>query len=575
MGKSKKIFLELKKKRLVALLSPQSVEECIKAYEIFQSEGILLEIALRSEYALKGIQGIMKKYPQALILAGTVLTKEQAKSAIDLGVSGIVSSDFIPEVIDICLDKQIMCIPGGLTDVGKQLAQKAKIYGCTLEELKEKYPYQWIYKLFPALVGSTSNLDMAKAWIGPYKDLTVMYSGGISLETIEECSLKDPQGIFCASALTTDLARPEVLKNTIIQWKTRLSPAPKILEKGRLPIINTVAFGELMLRLSPRPGNRLCDTRELKLNVGGAEANVAVSLANFGFNSCFVTLLPDNSLGDNAIKVLNSYGVDCKFILRRQGRMGLYFLEHGSGFRPSKVIYDRSNSVFSAITPSTIEWDKVMEKKNWFHWTGITPALGKSVLDTLKTSLKIARNKGVTVSADLNFRAKLWEKHTAGRVMAELMPYTDILIANEEDPGNVFGITAEGSDIKQGKLSIKGYEKVAVELMNRYKFKMVAITLRESTSASENKWSALLYDRKNFFQSPVYNIRVIDRVGTGDAFAAGLIYGILSGKTTQEALNFAVASSCLKHSIYGDFNPVTVSEVERLAKGDRSGRVLR
>jgi 2-dehydro-3-deoxygluconokinase len=330
-----------------------------------------------------------------------------------------------------------------------------------------------------------------------------------------------------------------------------------------------------MMRLSTPPGIRLFQARNFKLNFGGAEANVAVSLARFGLDVTFASALPANDLGDSALSELKMHGVDTRFIVRQGNRMGIYYLEHGSGPRPSKVVYDRAHSAFSEMMPGDLDWERVLENAQWFHWTGITPALGDSAAACLKQGLESAKRKGITVSVDLNYRKNLWSEERAKEMMTELMPFVDILIGNEEDPTSVFGLRPKGTDIKAGKLDIEGYRKTAEALVRRFGLKKAAITLRQSISASENAWSACLFDGKNFYKSPRYNVWIIDRVGAGDAFAAGLIYGLLKGKKDREALCFGVASACLKHSIYGDFNPVSVQEVERLASGETSGRMQR
>jgi 2-dehydro-3-deoxygluconokinase len=582
MKKTEKLFWELKKNQLVAIFTPKGVEECLTAYEVLHASGIIFEITLRSEFSLAGIRLVLEKHPDALVLAGTVMTSRQAGLVIEAGVSGIVSADYIPEVVDVCVEHDIMCIPGGLADVGKQLVHKAKKYGCSLEELKTKYPYQWIYKLFPAVTRESSYLDLPRLWRGPYKDLNVLYTGGITGENLAEVLNADPGGIFGASALARHIHEPGLLKKEIRKWKTILQPgetrkedSPSIKEVPKGVTGGVVTFGEIMMRLSPSVGVRLQNARNFELNFGGAEANMAVSLAHFGINASFVSVLPDNDLGDNAINTLKMHGVDTRFILRRGDRMGIYFLEHGSGPRPSNVIYDRANSAISTVTPKDLDWEKILDTTVWFHWTGITPALGDSVTETLKEGLKIAKDRGITVSADLNYRKKLWTEEKAGKVLAGLMPYVDILIANEEDPAAIFGIKAAETDVEKGRLNIDGYRKVAEELIERFGFKKVAITLRQSISASENKWSACLYDGESFYHSPVHHVWVVDRVGAGDAFAAGLIYGFLTGKSDSEALNFGAAASCLKHSISGDFNVVSVAEVEHLAAGETGGRVRR
>ncbi|MDH5467896.1 MAG: sugar kinase [Candidatus Aminicenantes bacterium] len=343
----------------------------------------------------------------------------------------------------------------------------------------------------------------------------------------------------------------------------------------KIPAPSVVTFGELMVRLSPPPGVRLQQARNLDLYFGGAEANVAVSLARFGVDAAFVTALPENDLGENAVDVLKQNGVDTRFIIRKGKRIGIYYLEHGSGLRPSKVIYDRAHSVFSEIKPSDLDWERILENSHWFHWTGITPALSDSAAASLREGLEVARKKRITVSVDLNFRRKLWSEEKAREVMTGLMAYVDILFGNEEDPTRIFGLRPRKTDVVAGKLDIEGYRELAKELVKRFGFKKVAISLRQSISASENVWSACLFNGKNFYKSPQHRVWIVDRVGTGDAFAAGVIFSLLKERTDQQALHFGVAAACLKHSIYGDFNLASEEEVERVASGVTSGRVQR
>lgn len=336
-----------------------------------------------------------------------------------------------------------------------------------------------------------------------------------------------------------------------------------------------VTFGEIMLRLAPEGYLRFVQADTFGATYGGGEANVAVSLANFGMQAAFVTKLPAHEIGQSAVNALRRYGVDTSAIVRGGSRIGIYFLEKGASQRPSKVIYDRARSAIAEAQPSDFHWDEIFAGADWFHFTGITPALGKSVADICLDACKAAKAKGVKISCDLNYRKNLWSREEAGRVMAGLMPYVDLCIANEEDAKDVFGIEAAHTDIRQGKLNHEGYEQVARALTERFGFERVAITLRSSISANDNDWAGMLYDGKTAWFSRGYPIHIVDRVGGGDSFGAGLIYALLSEYSPQDAIEFAVAASCLKHSIEGDFNQVSVAEVSRLAGGDASGRVQR
>lgn len=339
--------------------------------------------------------------------------------------------------------------------------------------------------------------------------------------------------------------------------------------------MKTVCFGELMLRLAPEGYTRFVQADSFGATYGGGEANVAVSLANFGTDAKYVTKLPQNDIGQAAINSLRRFGVDTSCIVRGGPRVGIYFLEKGASQRPSKVIYDRAGSSIALASPADFDWKKILEGAGWFHFTGITPALGDNVAEITLEAAKTAKEMGLTVSTDLNYRKNLWSREKAGEVMAGLMPYVDVCIANEEDAGDVFGIHAEATDITGGKLSREGYISVARKLTERFGFSKVAITLRESISASDNNWAAMLYSGGEAVFSKKYPVHIVDRVGGGDSFGAGLIYAVQSGMSDRDALEFAVAASCLKHTIEGDYNQVSVDEVKKLAGGDGSGRVQR
>jgi 2-dehydro-3-deoxygluconokinase len=336
-----------------------------------------------------------------------------------------------------------------------------------------------------------------------------------------------------------------------------------------------VTFGEIMLRLAPVGYDRFVQSKEFGVVYGGGEANVAVSLANYGKDAYFVSKLPKHEIGQSAVNELRRYGVNTEYIVRGGERVGIYFCEKGSSQRPSKVIYDRAHSSISEAKRGEFDWKKIFEGAEWFHFTGITPALSDESAALTLEAVKAAKEAGVTVSVDLNYRKKLWSTEKAGKVMAEIVKYCDVVIANEEDAEKVFGIKASETDITGGHLSDEGYKDVARQLVERFDLSHVAITLRESFSATHNGWSAMLYDGKEFYKSKRYDIHITDRVGGGDSFGGGLIYGLTSGMNNQDALEFAVGASCLKHTIEGDFNLVSVEEVNLLAKGDASGRVDR
>jgi len=338
-----------------------------------------------------------------------------------------------------------------------------------------------------------------------------------------------------------------------------------------------VTFGEIMLRLSPPGFERFFQSPVLQATFGGGEANVAVSLAHFGLDSRYVTRVPANPIGDAALRSLRGEGVDVRFASRGGGRLGIYFAETGASQRASTVVYDRAGSAISQLKPGDIRWDAVLAGAAWLHVTGITPALSPSVAEATVEAVEAARAAGVTVSLDLNYRAKLWTKEQAQQVMRPLASRAQVVIANEEDIQATLGIEVRGADVAGGRLETAGYRAAAERVAGELGVRTVAITLRESHSASRNGWSAVLFDADGdqFLTGQHYDVAVVDRIGGGDSFAAGLIYALVSGRDAEAALRFAIAASALKQTIPGDFNRVSAAEVDRLAGGDQSGRVQR
>ena len=336
-----------------------------------------------------------------------------------------------------------------------------------------------------------------------------------------------------------------------------------------------ITFGEIMLRLNPEGYGRFVQAEKFEASYAGGEANVAVSLANFGMDAAFVSKVPAHEIGQCAVNALRKYGVDTRHMVRGGERLGTYYVEKGASQRPSKVIYDRAYSAISLAKPEDFDWDAIFEGADWFHWTGITPALGGDLPQICLAACKAAKARNIPISCDLNYRKKLWTTQQAQETMSELVKYVDLCIANEEDAKDVFGIEAAHTDITAGKLDHSAYAQVAKQITERFGCKQVAITLRSSISSFDNDWAAMLYDGGKAYYSPTYRIHIVDRVGGGDSFGGGLIYSLLTGKDPQAAINFAVAASCLKHTIEHDFNLVTVSEVEALAAGNASGRIQR
>ena len=336
-----------------------------------------------------------------------------------------------------------------------------------------------------------------------------------------------------------------------------------------------VTFGEIMLRLAPNGFYRFFQNDQFQATFGGGEANVAVSLANFGEEVSFVTKLPAHAIGQAAVNSLRGFGVGTDDIVRGGERVGIYYLEKGASQRGSVCIYDRANSAIQLARPEDFDWDRIFEGADWFHFTGITPALGENLVAICAEACAAAKARGVKISCDLNYRGKLWTREQARRAMTELCKYVDVCISNEEDAKDVFGIEAEGSDIYGGRLNKDGYKSVSRQLTEKFGFEKVAITLRTSISASDNDWAGMLYDGGECYFSKEYHLHIVDRVGGGDSFGAGLIYALRHGRDSQAAIEFAAAASALKHSVEGDFNRVSVAEVDKLAGGDGSGRVQR
>lgn len=336
-----------------------------------------------------------------------------------------------------------------------------------------------------------------------------------------------------------------------------------------------VTLGEIMLRLSPPDKQRIAQANQFDVVYGGGEANVAVSLANYGCRAEFVSKLPDNPLGQAAINELRKWGVATERIVRGGDRIGIYFLENGASMRASNVVYDRADSAIARAKVEEFDFEAIFEDCDWFHFSGITPALSQSAAELTKKALQAAKAKGVTVSCDLNYRKKLWTPTQAQKCMTELMEYVDVCIGNEEDAEKVLGFTPTGTDVTAGDLSIEGYQQIFKQMKQQFDFQYVVTTLRQSHSASDNGWSALSYDGQDFYRSAQYEIRIVDRVGGGDSFSGGLIYGLLKTGEIRYALDFATAASALKQTIFGDFNLVSVKEVETLMQGDASGRVSR
>ncbi len=336
-----------------------------------------------------------------------------------------------------------------------------------------------------------------------------------------------------------------------------------------------VTLGEIMLRLSTPDFKRFVQADTFDITYGGGEANVSAALCNYGLNGTFVSKVPNNPIGQSAINHLRRYGVDTQFVARGGDRLGIYFLETGASMRASQVVYDRAGASIAEVEASEFDWDKIFDGADWFHTTGITPALSDKAAALTEAALKAAKAKGITTSIDLNYRKKLWSKEKAQKVMTHLCQWVDVCIGNEEDAETTLGFKPGDTDVTKGELHLDGFQDIMKQMVAKFNFKYVASSLRESYSASDNGWSALVYNGTDFYHTKKYNVRIVDRVGSGDSFASGLIYGLVTGMPMSEAAEFGVAASALKHTIPGDLNHATLGEVKDLMKGDGSGRVQR
>lgn len=525
------------------------------------------EVTFRTKEAAECIKVMHDEFPDMFLGAGTVLNTNQVDAAIDAGASFIISPGFDESVVEYCLSRSITVIPGCAT--ASDMA-KAVRYGLDC------------VKFFPA--EANGGVKTLKALAAPFKNLMFIPTGGISNTNITKY-LEMPEVIACGGSymVSSSLIKSgsfdkveELTKEALKQ--VHADKSEPVIQKSDIrinPEGRVVTFGEIMLRLAPEGYYRFLQAKSFGATFGGGEANVSVSLANFGMKTSFVTKLPSNDIGQMAVNSLREFGVDTSFIARGGERTGIYFLEKGASQRPSKVIYDRAGSAISKASGTDFNWDKIFEGADWFHFTGITPALSDELAIICEDALKAAKERNITVSCDLNYRNKLWSKEKAGKVMDRLCRFVDVCIANEEDAGDVFGIKAENTSVTEGVISAEGYKSVARQLRERFGFKYVAITLRESISANDNNWAAMLYDGNEYYLSRKYPVHIVDRVGGGDSFGAGLIYSLMNGKTPRETIEFAVAASALKHSVEGDVNLVSVDEVMKLSCGDGSGRVVR
>lgn len=555
--------------RIIPVVKFTDVEKAVPLAQALRKAGLpCVEVTFRTAQAEEAIKRITAAFPDMLVGAGTVLTIAQVDKAAAAGARFVVSPGFNPRVVDHCISIGMPITPGcsSPSDIEQALERGLEVV-----------------KFFPA--ENLGGVAMLKAISGPYGSLKFIPTGGVNAKNVGEY-LAFNKVFACGGSWMVkdewinagDFDAIERMAREAVQLaggKSSAQPEP-VVKAEKLPLNGkVVTFGEIMLRLAPEGYYRFVQATTFGATYGGGEANVAISLANYGLEARYVTKLPGHEIGQAAVDSLRRFGVDTSKIVRGGKRVGIYYLEKGASQRASKVIYDRAGSAIAEAVPADFDWASIFEGACWFHFTGITPALGDNVAEICLLACKEAKRRGLTVSCDLNYRKNLWTREKAGKIMAGLMPYVDVCIANEEDAKDVFGIAATDTDITSGKLNHEGYRSVAKQLADRFGFEKVAITLRGSISANDNRWAGMLYDRNEYYFSKEYTIHIVDRVGGGDSFGGGLIYSLISGKTPQDALEFAVAASCLKHSIEGDFNHVSAAEVEKLAGGDASGRVQR
>lgn len=558
------IFEQIRQIGIVPVIQINDAEKAVDLAHALLAGGIpIAEVTFRTAAGEEAIRRIAREAPEVLVGAGTVLRVAQAESAVAAGAKFIVSPGFSCDVVRYCVENNIPVLPGcsNPSDIQRAIAHHLDVV-----------------KFFPA--EQAGGLPYIKAVAAAYPQVRFVPTGGISEKNLAAYLANEKilacGGSWMVPAKLIDSGAFETITELCakaIQAKKSVQISKVIPKPIKMPRV--VTFGELMLRLAPEGYLRFVQADRFQATFGGAEANVAVDLACLGANTAFVTKLPAHEIGQLAVNSLRKFGVDTSHIVRGGARVGVYYVEKGASQRASKVIYDRAGAAIAEADCGEFDWDTIFDGADWFHFTGITPALSKNAAALCLEACKAAVAHGVPVSCDLNYRKNLWSTAAAKETMTALMPYVSLCIANEEDAADVFGIHAEGSDAASGKLSAAGYADVARQLSERFNIPTIAITLRQSITANDNIWAAMLYTDGKPYVSSEYPVHIVDRVGGGDSFGAGLIFATLQGDHPQERLEFAVAASCLKHAIEGDYNPVSVDEVRRLAGGNTTGRVMR
>ena len=529
-----------------------------------------LEITLRSEVSLDAIRLISREYPELCLLAGTILSVDTARAALDAGACGLVMPGYDDDIIDFANECGVPVVPGCVTAADIQRGMKK---GHT------------VFKFFPA--EQCGGIAALKLLAGPFKGVKFLPTGGMNYKNIgsylKEGFVLACGGSYMASAKELadrdfDAIRENCKRAVAISKGTEEKVAEPAFTRGEYVYESgkkVVGFGDFMLRLNPEGYLKFIQADKFVVNYTGAEANVCTALSYMGVKTELVTRLPDNAIGECALANLRKFNVGTEHIARGGERIGVFYAEKGASQRPSKIVYDRKGSSFATCSSEDFDFDAIFEGADHFHFTGITPALGENVARACEAACRAAKARGLTVSCDLNYRKNLWTREQARATMTKLMKYIDILVANEEDSADVLGIHAKDTDIVSGKLSREGYVDVARQISDTYGIPAVAITLRKSISASDNDWSALLYRNGEAYFSKEYHIHLVDRVGGGDSFTAGLIYAFRKGLSDQDKIEFAAAASCLKQTIELDVNLSSPSDVFALMGGDGSGRVQR
>jgi len=566
-----KIIKQLEALRIVPVVVIENADDAVPLAKALVEGGLpCAEVTFRTAAGKQAIARMAKAYPELILGAGTVLTTEQVDQAVEAGASFIVSPGLNPKIVQYCLDRKISIIPGCNTpsDIESALELGLKVV-----------------KFFPA--EPSGGLKMIRALAAAYVNIRFMPTGGINQGNIREYLSYD-KIIACGGSWMVEPALIRAGKFDQIRklvkeavrlrlpdasgMKSTISHPPFQKKTGKV-----VTMGEIMMRLSPPGHERFLHAGTFDVHYGGAEANVAATLAGFGHSVQYVTKLPDQVIGDQAVAALRKRGVGCKFISRGGNRLGLYFLENGASVRPSKVVYDRSGSSIAEATAEDFDFDTIFGDAELFHISGITPVLSDSLAAVVKTAVVTAKRNHVTISFDMNYRAKLWDKKVEEKqkCVAEILPYVDICFGNPLDAAKMCGYSDGKTDFLHASYADCIREEAMAEMLQKYNFQHLVTTCRESYSASHNGWAALMFDGSKQYQSKHYDLQIVDRVGGGDAFAAGFLHGILTGMDYQKMLEFATAAAAIKHTIPGDVCDATVAEVENLISSKGTGRVVR